>query len=114
MSLLDEAQKMVPSVSASESIKLIDEGHAIAIDVRNLGEINQTGMVKGALHLPFEQIATIKEESIPKTKILLLYCASGVRSAIAGKILLDQGYTDVRNLGSIKEWIISGGPLESI
>ena len=114
MSLLDEAQKLVPSINGGESMKLLDEGHAVAIDVRNLDEINQTGMVKGAVHLPFEQIAYIKEDSIPKTKILLLYCASGVRSAIAGKMLLDRGYSDVRNLGSIKEWITSGGPLESI
>lgn len=42
----------------------------------------------------------------------MLYGASGGRSALAGKTLLELGYTDVRNIGGIKDWIEAGGPVE--
>ena len=43
---------------------------------------------------------------------ILVYCASGGRSALASKTLKDMGYTDVRNLGGFKGWADSGGAVE--
>ena len=50
--------------------------------------------------------------SIPD-KTVLVYCASGGRSALAGKSLQDLGYKDVRNLGGFKDWAESGGAVEA-
>lgn len=45
---------------------------------------------------------------------MILYCASGGRSALAGKALQDFGYTDVRNLGAFKDWAEAGGAAEAV
>jgi rhodanese-related sulfurtransferase len=45
---------------------------------------------------------------------VILYCASGGRSALAGKALLDLGYKDVRNLGAFKDWAEAGGAVEKV
>ena len=43
---------------------------------------------------------------------MILYCASGLRAALAGKILKDMGYAEVYNLGAFKDWAESGGSVE--
>jgi rhodanese-related sulfurtransferase len=45
---------------------------------------------------------------------VLVYCASGGRSALAGKTLQNFGYKDVRNLGGFKEWVDFGGAVEKV
>ena len=45
-------------------------------------------------------------------KTIILYCASGGRSALSGKALKDLGFKDVRNLGAFKDWVESGGAVE--
>jgi rhodanese-related sulfurtransferase len=47
-----------------------------------------------------------------KDKTIVLYCASGGRSALAGKTLKDMGYGDVRNLGGFQDWLAGGGAVE--
>jgi rhodanese-related sulfurtransferase len=47
-----------------------------------------------------------------KDKTVLVYCAPGGRSALAGKLLRDMGYEQVFNLGASKDWAENGGPLE--
>ncbi|MBV1795865.1 rhodanese-like domain-containing protein [Siccirubricoccus sp. G192] len=43
---------------------------------------------------------------------VITYCASGGRAALAGKLLQDLGYADVRNLGGFKDWVEAGGAVE--
>jgi rhodanese-related sulfurtransferase len=47
-----------------------------------------------------------------RDKTVILYCASGGRSALAGKALRELGYEDVRNLGAFKDWAEKGLPTE--
>ena len=47
-----------------------------------------------------------------KDRTIVLYCASGGRSALAGKVLRDMGYQNVYNAGGFKEWVEAGGPVE--
>jgi ABC-type phosphate/phosphonate transport system ATPase subunit len=44
--------------------------------------------------------------------LAILYCASGGRSALSGKVLKDMGYDRVYNLGAFKDWAETGGTLE--
>jgi rhodanese-related sulfurtransferase len=53
-------------------------------------------------------------EMIAKDNTLILYCASGGRSALAGKALKDLGYERVFNLGAFKDWADSGGTVEKV
>jgi len=61
------------------------------IDVRNKEEIEETGMIKGALNIPAGEIADRLAE-IPKDKELVLYCSTGARSEMAYNVLKEKGY----------------------
>jgi phage shock protein E len=76
--------------------------HALTvIDVRTLDEWN-TGHLESAINIEWQNITSI-ESNIPKNEKIYLYCRSGNRSGKATKILLDAGYTNVINAGSITE-----------
>ena len=76
--------------------------HALTvIDVRTLDEWN-TGHLESAINIEWQNITSI-ESNIPKNEKIYLYCRSGNRSGKATKILLDSGYTNVINAGSIAE-----------
>jgi rhodanese-related sulfurtransferase len=49
---------------------------------------------------------------LPRIKASLSISASGGRSALAGKVLKDMGYTQVYNVGAFKDWAESGGAVE--
>jgi rhodanese-related sulfurtransferase len=54
------------------------------------------------------------DKSFARDKTVIVYCASGGRSALAGKTLKDLGYNDVRNLGGFKDWLESGGAVDKV
>ena len=71
------------------------------IDVRTLDEWN-SGHLESAINIEWQNITSI-QSNIPKNEEIYLYCRSGNRSGKATKILLDAGYTNVINAGSIEE-----------
>ena len=71
------------------------------IDVRSEAEWN-TGYLEGALHIEWQDILQISTQ-IPKDEQIYLYCRSGNRSDKATKILLEAGYINAKNAGSINE-----------
>ena len=71
------------------------------IDVRTMDEWN-SGHLESAIHIEWQNITSI-QSNIPKNEEIYLYCRSGNRSGKATKILLDAGYTNVINAGSIEE-----------
>lgn len=113
------ANQSVPKVSIEETRELIAKGQAVVVDVRDAPEIGASGKIAGALHvsrgmLEFRadpQSPFHDDRLTPKTTIIV-YCASGGRSALAGKALVELGYLDVRNLGGFKDWVEAGGEIE--
>ena len=88
------------TIDSNEAKILIDEG-AIVIDVREIDEFN-TGHINGALNVPLGQISEIEYDV---DSVIILYCASGMRSMEAAKILADMGYTSIYNLdGGLLNW----------
>lgn len=75
---------------------------SLIIDVRSPLEFT-TGHVKGALNIPYDQIAQKIDsiEGLEKTTPILLYCLSGARSAVACSTLAQRGFTKAMNGGSI-------------
>ena len=71
------------------------------IDVRSETEWN-TGHLEGALHIEWQDILQISPD-ISKDEQIYLYCRSGKRSEKATKILLEAGYINAKNAGSIVE-----------
>lgn len=82
------------------------------LDVRTLGEYTQK-RIKGAHLIPIDQLQNRISE-IPQNKAIIIYCETGVRSAMVGRYLDSLGYKDVSNLSQgIMGWQLRGFPIES-
>jgi len=73
------------------------------VDVRSAGEY-ASGHLDGALNVPVQDLAKRMEELGDKTKPVVLYCASGMRSASAAGMLRRAGFADVHDLGAMARW----------
>jgi len=86
-------------ISAKDATAYLKNG-ALVIDVRSPGEFN-SGHLTNAINIPLDEIETALPKRVPdKSKVLLLHCASGMRSGVAQKKLNSLGYTNAFNLGS--------------
>jgi len=117
--MLAAANAVVPKIGVAEAQALIDKGNVLVVDVRDGTEVAASGKVPGALNvsrglLEFkaDPESPYYDKAFSKDKTVVLYCASGGRSALAGKLLQDFGYKDVRNLGGFKDWVEGGGKVE--
>jgi rhodanese-related sulfurtransferase len=117
--MLAAAQAAVPAISPADAQKLIQGGGVLVLDVRDGTEVQQSGKVKGALHVSRGLLEFKADPGSPafdpafkQARTIITYCASGGRSALAGKTLKDMGYADVRNLGGFKDWAQGGGEVE--
>lgn len=112
------AKAVVPAISPKEAEQLQIQG-ALIVDVRDAPELQASGKVKGALNVSRGMLEFKADPKSPyhdpafdPSKTVILYCASGGRSALSGKALKELGYKDVRNLGAFKDWAESGGAVE--
>ena len=98
----------VVKVDKAKAEELIDEG-ALLIDVRSITEYNQ-GHIEGAINIDVQEILNVTDSliynnaSISKNKKIIVYCRSGSRSNSAATKLVELGYTNVYDLGSIDNW----------
>lgn len=116
--MIEAANAVVPRVSLREAQELIAKG-ALVVDVRDAPEIEKNGKVTGAVHVSRGMLEFRADPALPyydrkfdPAKAVLLYCASGGRSALSGKTLKDLGYERVYNLGAFKDWAEAGGDIE--
>jgi rhodanese-related sulfurtransferase len=119
--LLAAANASVPKISPQDAAALMKGGNVLVVDVRDGTELQATGKIPGAAHVSRGMIefradpeSPYHDKSFSRDKTVLVYCASGGRSALAGRALQDLGYRDVRNLGGFKDWVESGGAVEKI
>lgn len=117
--MLEAANAAVERISPAKAQEMMASGDALLVDVRDGTEVAQSGKAKGALHvsrglLEFkaDPDSPAHDKAFRKDRPVILYCASGGRSALAGKTLKDLGYSKVYNLGGFKDWAESGAPVE--
>jgi rhodanese-related sulfurtransferase len=117
--MVEAANAAVPRVTPAEVKAMIAKGNTVVIDVRDAPEVEKTGKIQGALHisrgmLEFRADADTPyhDKNLTKDKTVILYCASGGRAALGGKVLKDMGYARVFNLGAFKDWAESGGAVD--
>jgi rhodanese-related sulfurtransferase len=67
---------------------------------------------RGMLEFRADPESPYFDKNFAKDKNIIVYCASGGRAALAGKVLKDLGYSQVYNLGAFKDWAESGGATE--
>ena len=93
------------NITAEEAKGIMDreEGYII-LDVRTQEEYDQ-GHIPGATQISHEEIAEKAEDVLTdKDQLILVYCRSGRRSKIAAEILVDLGYTNIKEFGGILDW----------
>ena len=117
--LLEAANAVVPKVTPAQAREMMAKGNTLVVDVRDAPELEKSGKVAGAVHhsrgmLEFraDPESAYYDKSFARDKTIIVYCASGGRSALAGKVLKDMGYGQVYNMGAFKDWAESGGAVE--
>jgi rhodanese-related sulfurtransferase len=113
--LLSAANASVPKLSAAEAAEKLRASDVLIVDVRDPSEVEKTGKLKGAVNVSRGMLefradpeSQYHNPAFQKDKTVLVYCASGGRSALAGKTLQDMGYGQVLNLGGFKELADAG------
>lgn len=113
------AKSAVPAISPEDAEKLLGRKDVLFVDVRDAEEVAQSGKVAGALNVSRGMLEFRADDTTPyhnpafsRDKTVILYCASGGRSALGGKALMEMGYTKVKNLGGFKAWVDAGLPTE--
>ncbi|MFZ0841660.1 MAG: rhodanese-like domain-containing protein [Xanthobacteraceae bacterium] len=117
--MMDAANASVPRITPSDAREMIAKGNTLVLDVRDGTEVAATGKIAGALHvsrglLEFraDPDSPAHDKNFHEDKTILVYCGSGGRAALSGKLLKDMGYDHVYNLGGFKDWVDSGGEVE--
>ena len=111
--LINEAKSRVKEVSAREALeKQKGGGRTVFLDVREPNEWN-LGRIPGAVHIPRGTLETKIEQAVPRDATVIIYCASGNRSALAADTMQQMGYQDVASLaGGWRDWVGAGGQVE--
>lgn len=118
--MLAAANECVPKISPDEAKRLIREEDALLVDVRDAPEVDASGKLADAINVSRGMLEFRADSSTPyhnpefrTDRAIILYCASGGRSCLSGKVLHDLGYKKVYNLGSFKDAAAAGYPTQS-
>jgi len=89
-------------ITGAQAGELYQAG-AILLDVRAQWEYD-AGHIEGSVLIPHDKLAGRLNELPDRDTVIIVYCGSGLRSALAGQTLIDNGYTNVYDMGSINSW----------
>ena len=104
--LVSEALSEVKTISVEEALKLSNEGECTLIDIREKGELDKTGRIENSNHIPRGMLEFwldpegpyFKSGKIDMNKEMVLFCAGGLRSALAAKSLKEMGFEKVSHI----------------
>lgn len=109
--LIAEAKSRIKQVTPSEAMADTSK-NLVYYDCREPQEYN-LGHIPGAVLIPRGQMETNIEGMIPRDKKVVIYCASGNRSALAAETLMQMGYSDVASMSEgFRGWVNAGGDVE--
>ena len=113
--LVLEALKEIKTISSNEAHKMVKDNQCNLIDIRDIRELQKEGKVEGSNHIPRGMLefwldpdsTYFKDGKFDLNKEIVLFCAGGLRSALAAKSLKDMGFEKVSHIdggfGSIKQ-----------
>ena len=104
--LVSNALLEIRTISADEALTLSNEGKCNIIDIREKGELDKTGRVENSNHIPRGMLEFwldpegpyFKSGKLDITKEMVLFCAGGLRSALAAKSLKEMGFENVSHI----------------
>ena len=113
--LVAEALKEIKTINTDEAFKISEENNCNLIDIRDIRELEKEGRVENSHHIPRGMLEFwldpnspyFKEGKLDQAKEMVLFCAGGLRSALAAKSLKDMGFEKVSHIdggfGAIKQ-----------
>ena len=104
--LVKEALEVVKTISPEEALNLAKKNQCNLIDIRDVRELESGGRIKNAQHIPRGMLefwldpesVYFKEGKLDMKKEMVLFCAGGLRSALAAKTLTDMGFKNVSHI----------------
>ena len=104
--LVSDVIDKIKTINADEAYEMLKNKNCNLIDIRESNELENTGKVEGANHIPRGMLEVyldpnspiIQNGQIDKNKEFILFCAGGVRSALAVKSLKDMGYEKISHI----------------
>ena len=104
--LVSEALSEVTTITAEEALKLSNEDKCTLIDIREKGELDKTGRIENSNHIPRGMLEFwldpegpyFKSGKIDMNKEMVLFCAGGLRSALAAKSLKEMGFDKISHI----------------
>ena len=114
-SLVSEAMQEIKTINADEALKMLENDNCNLIDIREVRELESTGKVENSVHIPRGMLevyldpnsALFQQGVLDQNKEMVLFCAGGVRSALAVKALKNMGYEKISHIeggfGSISQ-----------
>ena len=104
--LISEAMQEIKTINADEAFKMVEENNCNLIDIRESRELEKTGSVENSVHISRGMMeifldpnsALFQQGKLDQNKEMVLFCAGGVRSALAVKALQNMGYEKVSHI----------------
>ena len=104
--LVSEAMQEIKTIKADEALKMVEEGNCNLIDIREVRELESAGKVERSVHIPRGMLeiyldpnsALFQQGILDQNKETVLFCAGGVRSALAVKALKHMGYEKISHI----------------
>ena len=104
--LFSEAMQEIKTINADEALKMVEENNCNLIDIREGSELESTGKVEHSVHIPRGKLeifldpnsALFQQGVLDQNKEMVLFCAGGVRSALAVKALKNMGYEKISHI----------------
>ena len=104
--LVDNALKEIKTINTDEAVQLLEDNKCNLIDIRDVRELERDGRVEGSHHIPRGMLefwldpgsAYFQEGKLDQEKEMVLFCAGGVRSALAVKALKNMGYEKISHI----------------
>ena len=104
--LVSEALREIKTISPEQALKLSNENKCNLIDIREKGELDKIGRVENSHHIPRGMLEFwldpespyFKNGKLDMEKEIVLFCAGGLRSALAAKSLKDMGFKKVSHI----------------
>jgi rhodanese-related sulfurtransferase len=104
--LVKEALNKIKTINEDEAFDLVNEKKCNLIDIRDIRELQKEGQIEGANHIPRGMLefwldpdsAYFKEGKLDLNKEMVLFCAGGLRSALAARTLTEMGFEKVSHI----------------
>lgn len=117
--MVAEAKTSIENLSPDRALAELESGEALFVDIREPEERTTNGIISGSHHAPRGMLEFYADPSSPyhrevfdPNRRIILYCASGGRSALATETLTELGYEDVAHVdGGLTLWKESGLPV---